>query len=539
MNTPYDNASPTPIDEAQVAIHTSATPKAGWAGTEAYVKVTQDMGGVVQVTNPAQWVHVRIEGPHTRLQPADVAACYPTDGSNASAPEFLPHIALTRRTLPWERAGVKANLPNDVGEKVTPWLAVLLLAEDEIIDVGDKQIRSVQISPKLQQEEPALYTLLTGGNGTDGKGTNYRYANGDNVDVVRAPLDLVQRILPQRDELALLCHVQKLSPGNLVEQDDPNPMWTRDPDHCVAIVIGNRLPNPDPKPKKYVACLVSIENREDLFEPLAPAAPPLKLNLNLAASVSASPPTAIAKPAASAGGGIPLGPIVIRTTDLVVLQSWRFTPDPLGDFKQIVDSIRWAPNGGVMQFGFAPSLRVDGPQALAIDGALELDHKQGGKVRYAGPLSMSSPKPRSNDCALHAPTAVGNPADVSYAAAFELGRLLALHDDGVLSDLQEVRLLISGPATGSIYATNPLPKALQKLDWGVNPVLAQVSLPSTQADPSGVQQISQAERAQLLQPSAQVGLVGVQAVGVLLDLDQIVGVDLDAQFSHIVNQRRG
>src|SRR6185503_18441067 len=42
-----------------------------------------------------------------------------------SADEFLPHIALTRRTLPWERLGID----NDIAK---PWLALVVFSESEL-----------------------------------------------------------------------------------------------------------------------------------------------------------------------------------------------------------------------------------------------------------------------------------------------------------------------------------------------------------------------------------------------------------------------
>ena len=46
-----------------------------------------------------------IEGPQVSLNPADIAGVYPAPDSDDSPDEFLPHIAFTRHTLPWERFG--------------------------------------------------------------------------------------------------------------------------------------------------------------------------------------------------------------------------------------------------------------------------------------------------------------------------------------------------------------------------------------------------------------------------------------------------
>jgi hypothetical protein len=51
-----------------------------------------------------------VEGPQLQLTPADVAGVYPAAGSEESPDEFLPHIALERRTLPWERIGINGEV---------------------------------------------------------------------------------------------------------------------------------------------------------------------------------------------------------------------------------------------------------------------------------------------------------------------------------------------------------------------------------------------------------------------------------------------
>ena len=65
--------------------------------------------------------YVAVDGPRFVLSSADVAAVHPPAGSVGAFGERLPHVALSRRTLPWERRF-------DDG---TPWLALLLVREEE------------------------------------------------------------------------------------------------------------------------------------------------------------------------------------------------------------------------------------------------------------------------------------------------------------------------------------------------------------------------------------------------------------------------
>jgi hypothetical protein len=103
-----------------------------------------------------------------------------------------------------------------------------------------------------------------------------------------------------------------------------------------------------------------------------------------------------------------------------------------------------------------------------------IEHDQDVSATYRSPLHPFGPLPRSphfaiaaapNEFAVVPPG--GAPLDFSHAAAFELGRLLALNDPAILEDLRDVRG--SMKALEPPVAVNKLPAALQKFDWVVNP----------------------------------------------------------------------
>ena len=65
-----------------------------------------------------------VQGPRFVLQPADIQAVFPADGSLADHSAALPHVVLDRGTLLWDRTA-------DRGGSSFPWLALLLFDDAE------------------------------------------------------------------------------------------------------------------------------------------------------------------------------------------------------------------------------------------------------------------------------------------------------------------------------------------------------------------------------------------------------------------------
>jgi hypothetical protein len=214
------------------------------------------------------------------------------------------------------------------------------------------------------------------------------------------------------------------------------------------IVVSNRLPNaaaPEgERPPLHIAALVSVERAPELF-------------------------------------ALP----VAGSTTLLVLHHWTFRPSQGGDFEQVIKSVAYRPHGGVLRFGNLPA-PVSSGETPPLSGGFKalvdedgyflapIEHDQDvNAATYRSPLHPFGPQPRSPFFAIaaapnefaNAPS--GTPLDFSHAAAFELGRLLALNDPAILEDLREVRGTMK-PIEPPV-AVNKLPAALQKLDWVVNP----------------------------------------------------------------------
>jgi hypothetical protein len=162
-----------------------------------------------------------VAGERLLLKPLHIQAVFPPEGSLLDHANILPHLVLTRSTAPWERLA-KPDDPE------SPWLALLLIEEGEecttsTVKLSDLAKRIPRFIPEPGEDPKASVTLLE------------LPAQGTAV-----------QSLPTLAELKLLCHVRrsKDAAGN----EGPEQ----------AVVVGNRLPA---KGVRSTVHLVSLEGR--------------------------------------------------------------------------------------------------------------------------------------------------------------------------------------------------------------------------------------------------------------------------------------
>src|SRR4051812_9075298 len=80
-----------------------------------------DVDGTAQDPAPDHVLPVEVTAPRFTLDPGDVFSSHPAPDFTGDVRDRLAHVALTRRTLPWERRF-------DDG---TPWVALLVVADGE------------------------------------------------------------------------------------------------------------------------------------------------------------------------------------------------------------------------------------------------------------------------------------------------------------------------------------------------------------------------------------------------------------------------
>ncbi len=385
-----------------------------------------------------------VQGNRFELKPEEIHAVFPPAGSFGDRSHLLPHIALKSSTLPWERLAKSGN-------QNAPWLAILVIHEEEKLlrtiqketilettfsDSQNKELtqeqkeqlwqhllsgsigwieliddeaiivdKSNRKSEKLESEfaelEEQIEAILAQSENTKvitlkklqqpstgtikwpGVTLQTGQQEDDKVSVIDVPKKLLSEILPTINDLKYLAHVRQVTGDG--ENSEP-----------LSLVISNRLPK---KEGISTAYLVSLEDRYNNNG---------KFNYQNATDED-----------------------YIR---LVVLKNWSFScTEPEQSFMGLLKNLD------------KDTLKLptqDNPQAdqYLTKGYLPLPHylRQGGKTFswYHSPLipgenptnlSLSQLSVRSADQLISYNANTGL-FDISYAAAWQLGQLLALQD---------------------------------------------------------------------------------------------------------------
>jgi hypothetical protein len=192
-------------------------------------QVFGDAKGQLQQKTYESERYLRVAGDRFALSPGSVDSVYPPAGSSGNFSRALPHVVLSRPTLPWERT------VSETATAHTPWLAILLLTEEELRD------------EKLELAQPT-----TRGSRTDG-------SVAIDCDLLTISGKRWSSLAPFASEVPLLAHVRRALPA--LKNDTPEEILE------YGLVIGNRLP---PANSSCWAFLVSLEDMEKWLPP-APA----------------------------------------------------------------------------------------------------------------------------------------------------------------------------------------------------------------------------------------------------------------------------
>ena len=200
-----------------------------------------------------------VAAPRFQLPPQDVHREFPPPNSQGRFAQNLPHIVLTKRSLPWER--------NIFGDSSVPWMALLLLDESEIMppDSGSVSSTGAQtvtvgeflnpsdagIAPPVQMDPPVPQQM-----------------EAASCQVVQLSTDTFQLVVPSQDNLPYLAHCRLADLSRKAIPDDASPASPALAGlHFYSVVMGARFPQAPPTggapATVNVAHLVSLEGFEN------------------------------------------------------------------------------------------------------------------------------------------------------------------------------------------------------------------------------------------------------------------------------------
>jgi hypothetical protein len=193
-----------------------------------------------------------VSGPRFRLDPSDVHAMFPPQNSQGVFEDALPHIVFTKRALPWERSIFT--------DEKAPWLALLLFDPTEILPpiAGSSDsngtnppngLTTISVEAFVDTEEIHIYKPVY---------TNPIDKNEGSllIQVFDISPEIFKRVMPTIKDVKYLAHCREVIPTGGTET--PGSAW-------YSVVAGGRFPAPPEsgQPGRLnVVHLVSLEGFE-------------------------------------------------------------------------------------------------------------------------------------------------------------------------------------------------------------------------------------------------------------------------------------
>lgn len=385
------------------------------------ITVTQTISsksGKIKETSYPNKKGYTVSGERFSLDPADIVSVFPPAYGLGEYSNVLPHVVLNRKTLPWERSAGHVETENN-----EPWIGLLVFDEgDDIPKLEDATlIDLLPIKEKTSSGDngklPAdiYFPEFPTKSGADWKELDYGEHWTDACQIIDVDVETFNSIAPSAQDLGWLAHVREVEIINKSEtyvrklkvaKVDASDEDTT-PKAPLAEVVANRFPLAG---KKSTVHLVS-------FESYASALP------------SGDTPSSILDS--------------YSKVRLVSLKSWSFTAvSEKFTFSGLLLNVN-KPNGSFSEATLKVPFNESGEAGDdAVSNALEMgfaafNHRtrMGDKTVswYRGPFtpydtqSVIRLNGNTSDDYVHYNPDTGM-FDVSYASAWELGRLLALQN---------------------------------------------------------------------------------------------------------------
>lgn len=194
-----------------------------------------------------------VQGDRFKLDPADIHTVFPPAGSQSDCSATLPHIVLNRSTFPWERS--LDGIPWDSGPNY-PWLGLLVFHDDPESNASVPNSYTITLEDLWnagQADEVFVPGISDSNSQSLREWLEYGEKKGDPVNVIDVDQNLLSEIMAKRNDLLYLAHVRRemsydgnWETGTLSEKGKEE-----------AIIVANRLPKAG---CRNVVHLVSLRN---------------------------------------------------------------------------------------------------------------------------------------------------------------------------------------------------------------------------------------------------------------------------------------
>ncbi|MBI3260560.1 MAG: hypothetical protein HYZ54_13965 [Ignavibacteriae bacterium] len=364
-----------------------------------------------------------VAGERFSINPASIVSVFPPEFSIGEFSYVLPHVVLTRRTMPWERSvgGDSTGFVN-----TPPWLGILVFNEDDPApEALEKTL--LDLLPTTEQTKDGTQGLLPNGTyfpefpakqGETWRMLDYGESWTDKCIVLDIAKDLFNNIAPSLIDLSWLAHAREVKIENKSETYIKTIRSAKDdltPDVQLAEVVGNRFAIAG---KKCTVHLVCLEGFGDIL------------------------------PGKDGASHIPIG---ISTVRVVSLKSWTYSAISQDytfaglltninkfDGDTINNTLKIQSKGGGIEPGDTAVANALNMGFAAFNHQTRLgDHTvswyHGPFVPFQHNTTVNFPGNTSDEFTRYNPDS--GMFDTSYSSAFQLGKLLGLQSNSFATTL--------------------------------------------------------------------------------------------------------
>lgn len=319
------------------------------------------------------------QAPRFSLDASEIYSMYPPGNAKGLFRNALPQVVFTSPSLPWERSIDGSVTPR--GNVPTPWLAVLLLQDTPgaPLNKGAPALENKTVADVLSTGSDAIQ-------GPVGLVLEEGQSNDDPVMTVDIPVEQFSVCAPQELDLPYLAHCRQVGQSTKVTPVASATGW-------FSVVAGNRLPAEGAKATAY---LVSMEGFQTLL-----------------------PPATM--------------PAAVTTVRMVAFASWSFTDTAELDFVEMMKLVKPGifclppPDEAGDTTKTALACGYTAHNTTTRQGDPTVSWYRGPFVPYTLTAETVTPEWCSDALMRFDPDLAM--FDLSYAAAWETGRLVALSDE--------------------------------------------------------------------------------------------------------------